>query len=75
MFYIININETIINKIFKRQSIPYNVSMIQNLFYFTVKIFLFHKSKYVFCSCFFKLSRAGRWVSPPPPDVRVCPDF
>ena len=39
----------IINKISKRQNIPYNVSMIQNLFYFNVNIFLFHKNKYVFC--------------------------
>ena len=73
-FYIININETIINKIFKRQSIPYNVPMIQNFFLLLIS-FYSTKTNMFFVLVFF-LTRTSRLLNKtPPPYVRVCPDF
>ena len=63
-FFIIGINETVINKIFKRQNIPYNVSTIH----------LLHKNKYityVFCSCFF-LTRTSGLLSKTPLPMCEC---
>ena len=53
-----------LTKFLKDKNTPYNISIIQNLFYFIVNIFFIPRN-------FFKLRRLSCWVRPP----SLCPSL